>query len=154
MLFIQKFFPAEKGYAIERPWGLPCVTKFGGGGVIFALIFPAIPKNKFPQTFFPQKFTPEKIFSNLNLLHKHTVLRNRACSITTCLFHSETKRCTMNYWYYIGFAYGIVLFENMYFYCTYLAKTKILPMLGTGYFLKISKINSQQEKPICPNRKN
>ena len=30
-------------------------------------------------------------------------------------------------------------------------------MLGTGYslcFLKIAKINSQQEKPICPNRKN
>ena len=26
-------------------------------------------------------------------------------------------------------------------------------MLGTGYFLKIAKINSQQEKPICPNRK-
>ena len=24
-------------------------------------------------------------------------------------------------------------------------------MLGTGYFLKIAKINSQQEKPICPN---
>ena len=23
-------------------------------------------------------------------------------------------------------------------------------MLGTGYFLKIAKINSQQEKPICP----
>ena len=27
-------------------------------------------------------------------------------------------------------------------------------MLGTGYFLKIAKINSQQEKPICPCRKN
>ena len=27
-------------------------------------------------------------------------------------------------------------------------------MLGTGYFLKIAKINSQREKPICPNRKN
>ena len=26
-------------------------------------------------------------------------------------------------------------------------------MLGTGYFLKIAKVNSQQEKPICPNRK-
>ena len=24
-------------------------------------------------------------------------------------------------------------------------------MLGTGYFLKITKIDSQQEKPICPN---
>ena len=27
-------------------------------------------------------------------------------------------------------------------------------MLGSGYFLKIAKINSQQEKPICPNHKN
>ena len=27
-------------------------------------------------------------------------------------------------------------------------------MLGTGYFLKIAKINSQQEKPISPNHKN
>ena len=27
-------------------------------------------------------------------------------------------------------------------------------MLGAGYFLKIAKINSQQENPICPNRKN
>ena len=26
-------------------------------------------------------------------------------------------------------------------------------MLGTGYFLKIAKINYQQEKPICPNCK-
>ena len=26
-------------------------------------------------------------------------------------------------------------------------------MLGTGYFLKIAKINSQQEKPLCPNQK-
>ena len=36
----------------------------------------------------------------------------------------------------------------------YSIKTKILSMLGTGYFLKITKINSQQEKPICPYRKN
>ena len=27
-------------------------------------------------------------------------------------------------------------------------------MLGTGYFLKIAKINSQQEKPVCFIRKN
>ena len=27
-------------------------------------------------------------------------------------------------------------------------------MLGTGYFVKIAKINSQQEKTICPNRIN
>ena len=27
-------------------------------------------------------------------------------------------------------------------------------MLGTGYIVKIAKINSQQEKTICPNCKN
>ena len=27
-------------------------------------------------------------------------------------------------------------------------------MLGNGYFVKIAKINSQQEKTIFPNRKN
>ena len=56
-----------------------------------------------------------------------------------------------------GFTKGthtIVLLENMYFYCTHLTTMKILSMLGTGYFLKITKINSQQEKPICPNGKN
>ena len=35
------------------------------------------------------------IFSNLISLHKNTVLRSRVCSITTCLFRSETKRYTM-----------------------------------------------------------
>ena len=47
-----------------------------------------------------------------------------------------------------------LLFKNMYFYCMDSIKTKILSMLGTGYFLKIAKINSQQEKPSCPYRKN
>ena len=35
-----------------------------------------------------------------------------------------------------------------------LDKNESFSMLGTGYFLKLAKINSQQEKPICPNRKN
>ena len=61
----------------------------------------------------------------------------------------------MNYsWFYIGYAYRIVLFGKMSFHRTYLTNTKILSMLGTGYFLRIAKINFQQEKPICPNRKN
>ena len=75
-----------------------------GGGVIFAFfaIFPAIPKNKFPQTFFPQKFTPEKIFSNLNSLHKNTVLRNRASFRNNTVYNELL-------WYYIGFAYGSIV---------------------------------------------
>ena len=45
---------------------------------------------------------------------------------------------------------GLLQLE-LHFFCTHSVKTKILSMLGTGYFLKIAKINSQQEKPICPN---
>ena len=41
----------------------------------------------------------------------------------------------------------------MYFYCKYSIKTNVLSMLGTGYFLKIAKINCQLENSICPNRK-
>ena len=48
----------------------------------------------------------------------------------------------------------VELFENMNFYCTYSIKAKVMSMLGTGYFLKIAKINSQQEKSISPDRKN
>ena len=47
-----------------------------------------------------------------------------------------------------------LLLEHMFFYCRYSIKTKILSMLGMGYFLKIAKINFQQEKPICPDGKN
>ena len=38
-----------------------------------------------------------------------------------------------------------LLFENIHFYCTHSIKTKISSMKGTGYVLKIAKINSQQE---------
>ena len=44
-------------------------------------------------------------------------------------------------------------FFKLCFYCTYLTETKITSMLGTGYFLKIAKINSEQEKPVCSKRK-
>ena len=46
----------------------------------------------------------------------------------------------MSYWFYLGYLQ--------------LTKTEMLSMLGSGHFLKIAKINSQQEKPISPNRKN
>ena len=40
----------------------------------------------------------------------------------------------------------LVLFENMYFYCTYSIKTTILSVLGTGYFMKSQK--------LIPSKKN
>ena len=57
-----------------------------------------------------QEITREKV-ANLAKLCFTTrsglSLRNRVCSITiaTCLFHSQTKRYTMNYRFYIGYAY-------------------------------------------------
>ena len=93
-------------------------------------------KNKFPQIKITAQIFPAKTYSrgntvcsNLNSLHKNTVPRNRVCSITTGLFFWETNTDA-----------HLVLFENMYFYCTYSIKTKILSMLGTGYFLKSQKL--------------
>ena len=62
----------------------------------FIAIFPAIHKRKFSQikttaNIFPVKiFFRGEIFFNLNSLHKNTLLTNRICLITNCLFRSET----------------------------------------------------------------
>ena len=45
-----------------------------------------------------------------------------------------------------GYTHTVVLFENMYFHCTCPIKTKILVWFVRD-FLKIAKINSQQENP-------
>ena len=74
------------------------------------------------------------MFSNLNSPHKNTVLRNWVCSIKTCVFRSETNWYTRNTDAHRTIAWKYV------FHCTYSIKIKILPMLGTGYFLKIQEI--------------
>ena len=78
---------------------IPCCRRFLR--VLIFAVFPVICANKFPQTFFPQKLTPESIFSNLNSLHKNTGLTNHVCSITTCLFHSETTKYWFIAWKYV-----------------------------------------------------
>ena len=50
---------------------------------------------------------------------------------------------------YMGYGHRSIVWKYVFLGCTYLIKTKILLILGTAYFLKIAKINSQQEKPIC-----
>ena len=99
---------------------LPCGRKFLSvlNFAKFA-IFSAIHKNKSPQLQITTNIFPAKIYSrvsltNLNPLHKNTVLRKCVCSITTCLFHSETKLYTMNktsnyYWFYLGYAYRSIV---------------------------------------------
>ena len=100
-------------------------------------------KNKFPQIKITAQIFPAKTYSrgntvcsNLNSLHKNTVARNRVCSITTGLFSQKNTDA------------HLVLFENMYFYCTYSIKTTILSMLGTGYF----RILKSQK--LIPSKKN
>ena len=119
--------------------GIPGGTKFLRVLIFVSFaIFPAISKNKFPQIKITVNIFPAKIRYNLvSFVQKQNRLDNKIL-----VLHR-------------------VHFENTYFYCTYLIKTKIISMLGTsrsfslgtGYFLKIEKINSQKEKPICPNRK-
>ena len=111
-------------------------------------VFSAIHKNKLPQLKITTKHFPAKIYSGVNILRlKFTTQK-----------YSTKKSCLFNYNLSLSFrkksgiqwntdadrSIGPVLFENMHFYCTYSIKTKILSMLGTGYFLKIAKINSQQ----------
>ena len=83
-----------------------CILPFGKNflRVLIFAIFPAIRKNKFPKIKITANIFPAKkyiVFSNLNSLHKNTIPRNRVCSITTCLFHSETKRYTTKYWFIV-----------------------------------------------------
>ena len=73
------------------------------------------------------------------------------------LFHSETKRWTMNYWFYIVYAYRSTVRKYVFLLhpdCTYLTRTKRFSMLGSVYFLKIAKTYSQREKPMCSSHKN
>ena len=85
---------------------------------------------------------PTKIYSRVNILYfkfatQNTVLRNRFCSISSGFFRVETKRYTMKYWFqFTSDTHTVVLFENMFFYCTYSIKTKISSILDTAYFLK------------------
>ena len=61
----------------------------------------------------------------------------------------------MNYWYNIGSAYGSIVWKYVFLLHVLNKNENIINAgMGPGYFLKIAKINSQQEKPICPNRKN
>ena len=66
------------------------------------------------------------VFSNLNSLHKNTVLR------WSCLFNHNLSLSFRNK----------TVCNEICFYCTYSIKTKTLSMLDTGYFLKIAKITA------------
>ena len=69
------------------------------------------------------------------------------------LVYSTKKSCRFNHTVSLSFKKqnGIqrntgLLFENMYFSCTYSTKTKILSMLRTEYFLKIASFPTASKK--------
>ena len=85
-----------------------------------------------------------KIYSRVNILKlKNTVLRNRVCSVTTCLFHSETTKYWCVAWKYVFLLDVLNKKENI---------------INAGYWVLSKNLknysNFQREKPICPNRKN
>ena len=122
---------------------LPCSMTFWRILItlIFA-IFPAIRKNKFPQIIITANIFPARIYTRVNILQLKVATQK----------YSTKKSCLFNHNLSLSFKQnGIqrntgLLFENMYFCFTHSINTKILSMLGTGYFLKIAKINSQREK--------
>ena len=91
-----------------------------------------------------QNFISELIFSNLNLRHKNTVLRNRACSITTCLFHSEMTTHWYITWKYVFLFHALNKNQNN--------------IINTGYWVHRKKsqklIPGKKNQIICPYRKN
>ena len=106
-------------------------------------------KNKFPQIKITAQIFPAKTYSrgntvcfNLNSLHKNTVPRNRVCSITTGLFFSE------KYWHTLSIVWKYVFLLHV------LNKNDNIISAGYWVLSEIAKIDPQQEKPVCPNRKN
>ena len=77
----------------------------------------------------------------LNSLQKNTVPRNRVCSITTGLFFSE------KYWRTLSIVWKYVFLLHV------LNKNDNIISAGYCVLSEIAKIDPQQEKPVCPNRK-
>ena len=125
---------------------IPCGKKFLR--VLIFAIFPAICKNKFPQIKITANMFPAKIYSRVNILWLKFTTQKYSTK-KSCLFnhnsslHSETTKYWFIAWKYV-FLLHVFNKKPKYYQC----------WVGTGYFLKIAKINSQQEKPISPNHKN
>ena len=138
---------------------IPCGTKFLRVLIFTSFrIFPsAIRKNKFPQ-----KIIKRKHFSRKNLLQsiKYTLTKiyyTKNRTTKSCLFNYNSPPQFRNKTVYNELVLNGVriprstVWKSVYplqLDCTYLTRTKILSMPGTGCFLKI---NSQQEKPTCPS---
>ena len=79
------------------------------------------------------------LLTRFSKIQVYTVLRNRVRSITTCLFHSESKRYTMNHWFYIGYAIARTLQKRKYYQCRILGSfenhKKLVPSKNNGHHM-------------------
>ena len=77
----------------------------------------------------------------------------------SCLFNynlppSFRNKTVYNELLVIGYAYCSTVWKNVFLLHIILDKNEnIINAARAGYFLKIAKINSQGEKPICPSHK-
>ena len=119
---------------------IPCGTKF-----LRVLIFAIFPAIRYLQEV-PANKNYLRHFSHKNLLQSRSSLSQirykKIHSKKSCLFNHNLSLSFRNKTAYPKTVLSGLLFENMYFCCTYSIKTKILSMLGTGYFLKIVKIDA------------
>ena len=90
-----------------------------------------------------QSFYPLRVFGE----------NSSQCNFTGRLENVEMRRTDAQFAkslisFQNSYSLSMLTFSNMCFQCTYSNKNEntVLSMLGTGYFLKIAKINSQQEK--------
>ena len=112
---------------------IPCGTKFLQV-LIFAIfaVFHAIRKNNFPQIKITANIFPAKI--NSRVLQKNPVLRNRVCSITSCLIHSETTKDWFIAWKYVFLLDVLNKNENI---------------INAGYWLKLNRGSHKSHPSRC-----
>ena len=91
-------------------------------------------------------FNPHSTMARTHTTRNHDFLESISFS-----FKSDLSASSLLLFMLLIYAYRSTVWKSLFLLhpdCTYLTRTKILSMLGTGYFLKI---NSQQEKPRCPS---
>ena len=102
-------------------------------------------KNTFPQIKITAKLFSSKIYSRGN-----TVFTTEEYSTKkSCLFHYSWSLFFRNkYWRTLSTVWKSVFLLHL------LNKNENIMNAGNWVLSEIAKINPQQEKPVCPNRKN
>ena len=110
--------------------------------LIFAF-FPVIRNNMFPQIKITANIFPAKISSRENILYLKFATQKYNTK-KSCLFNHNLSK-TMKYWFIVSKCVFLLHVLN---------KNENIINAGCWVLSENRKINSQQEKPICRNRKN